>query len=162
KVNGALLPNKACLSCKRRKTRCDPHSPCLQCIKRSEDCERPTAELVRVSKQKLKASTHIDGITATLARLNERLDFLEATIFGWTLPIEQVHRRQTPPDFEEARNPWAEAIACRRKVADQSFSGSTEYDSSYDASISAHASGSGSNSNVPFDFDTFPWESASS
>ncbi|KAJ7826684.1 hypothetical protein B0H14DRAFT_2595690 [Mycena olivaceomarginata] len=102
-----------------------------------------------------------DGITATLAKLNERLDFLEATIFRWTLPIEQVHHKQTLPEFEEARNPWAEALARRRKVADQSFSRSTEYDSSYDASISAHASGSGSSSNFPPDPDTPPRESTS-
>ncbi|KAJ6611052.1 hypothetical protein B0H10DRAFT_2057908 [Mycena sp. CBHHK59/15] len=160
KVNGALLPNKACLSCKRRKTRCDPHSPCLQCSKRSEHCERPTAELVRVSKRKSKANTDIDGITAVLAKLNERLDFVEATIFGWTLPIEQVHHKETSQDFQE-ENPWAEALARRRRVASQSLSGSTAYDSSYDASISAHASGSGSSPNFLFDFDTFPWDGES-
>ncbi|KAJ7939600.1 hypothetical protein B0H13DRAFT_2260999 [Mycena leptocephala] len=164
KVNGALLPNKACLSCKRRKTRCDPHSPCLQCSKRSEDCERPTAELVRVSKRKSKANTDIDGITAALTKLSERLDFLEATVFGWTLPIEQVHHKQTAQGSLEENNPWAEALARRRRVAGQSLSGSTAYDDSHDASISARASGSGSGtsgSRFRLDFDTFPWDSES-
>ncbi|KAJ6576315.1 hypothetical protein B0H10DRAFT_2103070 [Mycena sp. CBHHK59/15] len=147
---------KACLSCKRRKTRCDPHSPCLQC----SIVNGPTAELVRVSKRKSKANTDIDGITAVLAKLNERLDFVEATIFGWTLPIEQVHHKETSQDFQE-ENPWAEALARRRRVASQSLSGSTAYDSSYDASISAHASGSGSSPNFLFDFDTFPWDGES-
>ncbi|KAJ7888761.1 hypothetical protein B0H13DRAFT_1888288 [Mycena leptocephala] len=129
--------------------------------KRSEDCERPTAELVKVSKRKLKASADIDGITAALVKLNERLDFLEATIFGWTLPIEQVHHKQTQ-NFEEGSNPWAEALARRRKVAHQSLSGSTAYDSSYDdASISVHISGGGSGSIFSRDFDTFQWDGQS-
>ncbi|KAJ7829686.1 hypothetical protein B0H14DRAFT_3143855 [Mycena olivaceomarginata] len=87
-----------------------------------------------------------DGITTALTKLNERLDFLEATVFGWTLP---VHQKQTPEYFEEPRNPWAEALARHRKVAGQSLSGSTVYDSSY-------ASGSASSSKFPFDLDTFP------
>ncbi|KAJ7903257.1 hypothetical protein B0H13DRAFT_1882101 [Mycena leptocephala] len=142
KVNGALLPNKACLSCKRRKTRSNAprivNGPQLNCS--PNNIFDP------------------DGIIAALAKFNERLDFLETKIFGWTLPIEQVHHKQTPQGFEEASNPWAEALARHRKVAGQSLSGSTADDSSYDTSISAHASGSGSSSNFLFDFDTFPWD----
>ncbi|KAJ7938008.1 hypothetical protein B0H13DRAFT_2261367, partial [Mycena leptocephala] len=89
KVNGALLPNKACLSCKKRKTRCDPGGPCLQCSKRSERCDRPTLELVRSRKRSSRLSiTDIDELKAALLKLIERIDFLEATVFGWTLPVK--------------------------------------------------------------------------
>ncbi|KAJ7923283.1 hypothetical protein B0H13DRAFT_1865094 [Mycena leptocephala] len=117
KVNGALLPNKARQIVWREGRSLTP-------VKRSEDCERPSAELVRISKRKLKASIDIDGIIAALSKLNERLDFLEATIFGWSLPIEQAHHEQIPQN-SEASNPWGEALARHRKVADQSLSGST-------------------------------------
>ncbi|KAJ7849935.1 hypothetical protein B0H13DRAFT_1905916 [Mycena leptocephala] len=152
KINGALLPNKACLSCKRRKTRCDPNS-----TKRSENCERPTTQLVRLSKRNSKATTDIDGLLAALAKLNDRLDFLEATVFGWTLPIHQVKDQQIPENSEEASNPWAEALRRRRQksAAHQSLSGSTVYDQSlatYGESISAHASGSGFSENSPVDW----------
>ncbi|KAJ7808939.1 hypothetical protein B0H14DRAFT_2608482 [Mycena olivaceomarginata] len=133
-------------------------------LQEEEDSMRSpfTASPVQVAKRKLKASADIDGITAALVKLNERLDFLEATIFGWTLPIEQVYHKQTPQNFEEVGNPWAEALARRRKVAHQSVSGSTAYDSSYDdASISAYVSGGGSGSIFSRNFNTFPWDGQS-
>ncbi|KAJ7858915.1 hypothetical protein B0H14DRAFT_2747723, partial [Mycena olivaceomarginata] len=70
KVNGALLPNKACLSCKKRKTRCDPGEPCLQCSKRREQCDRPTLELVRSRKRSSRSSiTDIDELKAACSSL---------------------------------------------------------------------------------------------
>ncbi|KAJ7795310.1 hypothetical protein B0H14DRAFT_3888297, partial [Mycena olivaceomarginata] len=140
--------------CKRRKTRCDPNSPCLQCSKRSEDCERPTAELVKAYKRKFKATDDIAELIAALAKLTERLDFLEATVFGWTLPVEQSHHKRSPQNCEEASNPWAEALLRNRTaVADQALSGSTAYD---DASPL-----SGSDFGANFPLDRFSWDGQS-
>ncbi|KAJ7877714.1 hypothetical protein B0H14DRAFT_2712452 [Mycena olivaceomarginata] len=138
KVNGALLPNKACLSCKKRKTRCDPGEPCLQCSKRREQCDRPTLELVRFRKRSSRSSiTDIDELKAALLKLIERIDFLEATVFGLTLPVKHVQLGEALQPKES--NPWAEALQRRNNA--KSLSGSTLYDDRVEQS--SYASGSG-------------------
>ncbi|KAJ6541962.1 hypothetical protein B0H10DRAFT_2392114 [Mycena sp. CBHHK59/15] len=68
--------------------------------KRSESCERPEKNKSGlVSKKNVKTSqsmTAFDGLTAAITKLTERLDFVETTIFGWTLPIEHGLTIQPP------------------------------------------------------------------
>ncbi|KAJ7793223.1 hypothetical protein B0H14DRAFT_3159750 [Mycena olivaceomarginata] len=132
KVNGALLPNKACLSCKKRKTGCDPGEPCLQCSKRREQCDRPTLELVRSRRRSSRSSiTDIDELKTALLKLIERMEV------GWTLPVKHVQLGEALQPKES--NPWAEALE-RRKNA-KSLSGSTLYDDRVEQSSYARGSG---------------------
>ncbi|KAG7126791.1 hypothetical protein HYQ44_000511 [Verticillium longisporum] len=59
-----------CLTCRRRKVRCDRRSPCSQCAKAGLDCAFPTSGRVPTRRDGAPASSSRDRNQDLLARLN--------------------------------------------------------------------------------------------
>ncbi|KAJ7856356.1 hypothetical protein B0H14DRAFT_2578871 [Mycena olivaceomarginata] len=66
-----------------------------------------------------------DELRAALAKLIERLDFVEATVFGWTFPVHQA-QQDKESRLEKESNAWAEALMRRQRNAGSSLSGSSQ------------------------------------
>jgi hypothetical protein len=52
-----------------------------------------------------------------LLKLIERVDFLEATVFGWTLPLGDV-QPGTRAHQQNDINPWASALERQKNASD--------------------------------------------
>lgn len=96
-----VLQTWSCVTCRRRKVRCDRREPCNHCLKNAIDCHYPvTGRLPRRSRNVAAAKSPPERQAELLGRLRR----LEAVVTELTAQVEEGPRGEALSDASRLKN----------------------------------------------------------